>query len=123
MKPHPSLKAQGLREAEICCATSERETAMQQQRASRLQQQIHDLQELLATRERDHQYVREREREKATVIRKLLQSLLHILACRKELSKLKPPDCHDFRSMVDREVEREKVRIEGIVDQLKQRSG
>lgn len=86
--------SQRLRDAEIHAATNEREVTLQHHVTKKLEQQIHDLQELLATREKDHQ---------------------------RELERIKPPNTQDIKGMLERELEKERMRMEGIVNQHKER--
>lgn len=46
-----------------------------------------------------------------------------VLVCdfSKELERLKPPDSRDVREIVEKEIERERMRLETIVAQYKER--
>ena len=83
-----------LRESEKASSGHQREAELLRKTARQLKQQLQHLQELLATREREH--LRERER-------------------------CKPLDGREVQNVVAREVEKERAKMEGVVDQHKQR--
>ena len=55
MYPVSSRQTQQVREADVRRAVTEKEVEMQRSVATQLQEQLRDLQELLATREKHHQ--------------------------------------------------------------------
>ncbi|XP_011402544.1 PREDICTED: leucine-rich repeat and coiled-coil domain-containing protein 1-like [Amphimedon queenslandica] len=86
--------SESLREAETRAAASEREVSLQQQAIKKLELQLQQLQDLLATREREHQ---------------------------KDLERLQPLESHSVQELIQRELERERMRSETIALQLKEK--
>uniref|UniRef100_A0A1X7SQZ7 Uncharacterized protein n=1 Tax=Amphimedon queenslandica TaxID=400682 RepID=A0A1X7SQZ7_AMPQE len=86
--------SESLREAETRAAASEREVSLQQQAIKKLELQLQQLQDLLATREREHQ---------------------------KDLERLQPLESHSIQELIQRELERERMRSETIALQLKEK--
>lgn len=83
-----------LRDSEMASSGHQRESELLRKTARQLKQQVQHMQELLATREREH--LRERE-------------------------KRKPLDGMEVQDMVAREVEKERAKMEDVVEQHKQR--
>ena len=83
-----------LRDSEMASSGHQRESELLRKTARQLKQQLQHMQELLATREREH--LRERE-------------------------KCKPLDGREVQDMVAREVEKERAKMEDVVEQHKQR--
>lgn len=83
-----------LRKSEMASAGHQREADLLRRTARQLKQEVQHLQGLLVTREREH--LREQE-------------------------KCRPLDGREVQEMVEREVERERAKMEGVVEQYKQK--
>ena len=83
-----------LRKSEMTSAGHHREAELLRRTARQLKQEVQHLQELLVTREREHL---------------------------KEQEKCRPLDGREVQEMVAREVERERAKMEGVVEQYKQK--
>lgn len=83
-----------LRKSEMTSAGHHREAELLRRTARQLKQEVQHLQELLVTREREHL---------------------------KEQEKCRPLDGREVQEMVAREVERERAKMEGVVEQCKQK--
>ena len=81
-----------LRKSEMASAGHQREAELLRRTVRQLKQEVQHLQELLVTREREHL---------------------------KDQEKCKPLDGREVQEMVAREVERERAKMEGVVEQYK----
>lgn len=104
---HDRFQSEKVKESEVKAATSEHDLLLQQQLVRKLQEQLHELQELLATREKEHMYVDQ-------------SCDCHVTGAhyRKELERL---DCRNVQNVVEKEIRKERMRCETLVVQHKEK--